>query len=236
LIKLQRLNRSTPTLSGSAPQSQDRLDGAGSAVRLVGADASWQQSGVEPESPGSQPQFAIQVQRHDGRATFGRHSGNHRRVILPAKMRFPRVVSRVKQNHPLRRLWIDARRSIAFRQVAGRTGERAVFAAVGTTLDRRDDVLQVEAITAGGLGRATVLAPASGTYFHTLAQFADLSLAHASPAIQSPLLLGEDPGVVQGEFLRFADQVLQFPLFLAAEFTLVVFLHEPIEPILLVRR
>ena len=122
-----------------------------------------------------------------------------------------------------------------FRQVAGRTGERAVFDVVGTTLDGRDDVLQVEAITTGGLGRATVLAPASGTYFHTLAQFADLSLAHASPAIQSPLLLGEDPGVVQGEFLRFADQVLQFPLFLAAEFTLVVLLHEPIEPILLVR-
>jgi len=153
-MKLQRLNRSIPALSRRCaevpPQGQDRPDGPGSDVRVVGADASGQESGVEPESPGRQPEFAIQVQRRDGRATFGRHSGNHRRVILPTKMLFPRVVSWVKQNHRLRRLWIDARRPTTFRQVAGRTGERAVFDVVGTTLDGRDDVLQMEAITAGG--------------------------------------------------------------------------------------
>ena len=79
-----------------------------------------------------------------------------------------------------------------------------------------------------------ILATASGTPFHTLAQLAHSFLAHGSVALQTPLLLGENPRIVQGDLLRFANQVLQFPLFLTAEFPLVVLVHQRIDFVMLV--
>lgn len=66
-------------------------------------------------------------------------------------------------------------------------------------------MFQMETVAAGCLRRMTVLAPAAGKGFHALAQLARSFPRHGSLALKTPLLRREDPRVVQGDFLRFAD-------------------------------
>lgn len=122
----------------------------------------------------------VQRQCRNGRSPDRRLADNQCEIAVPIEVFCPNVCARIEQYDGATGLRIDAAHPIGLCQIACGTSERPIRLVVVAILGQRNDVFQMETITARSLWRLTVLTTPPGTLLDRRTQSGSVSSAFAA--------------------------------------------------------